>query len=73
MPDMVPVDSKLIAAVRYDEEAEHLYIEFKRNDAVWRYDDIDQNTADDLRAAASIGRYFLQNVKGKYKETKISG
>lgn len=73
MPDMIPVDSSLIAAVGYDAEEWRLYIEFKRNGAVWRYDDVDQSTADELREAVSIGKYFLRNIKGMYEETKISG
>jgi hypothetical protein len=70
--DRTPVVSSNIAAVGFDAAAGTLEVEFK-NGAV--YDYAGATTADfaGITAAASPGRYLLQNVRGKLAATKVSG
>ena len=64
------VKSGIISSLGYDSTTSTLEVEFKSGD-VWQYEGVDLQTYNSLRLADSIGKYFLANIKGKYKETKV--
>jgi hypothetical protein len=59
------VTSSDIASIGYDEATETLEIEFHAT-GVYRYFSVSKSVADEFRASPSPGKYFLQNIKGKY-------
>jgi len=63
--NLEPVDSSLIKAIGYDTPTLVLSVEF-HNGKVTNYADVSPDTHAALIGADSIGRYFLQNIKGKY-------
>ncbi|MEO1375043.1 MAG: KTSC domain-containing protein [Cyanobacteria bacterium J06635_10] len=67
---MLPVASNMANAIGYDSENEVLQIEFN-NGAVYQYSDIDEDTWEDLYTSEAVGRYFNQNIKGKYLSQRI--
>jgi hypothetical protein len=68
---MQPVDSSFIAFVGYDAESETLAIQMHNSSDVFHYADVPQSVADEFVAADSIGRYFVENIKGQYSSTRI--
>lgn len=60
-----PVVSSDIASIGYDAGTQTLEIEFKAT-GVYRYFSVPATVAAELRATPSPGKYFLQNIKGKY-------
>jgi steroid delta-isomerase-like uncharacterized protein len=67
-----PVVSSDIASVGYDEALQTLEIEFKAT-GVYRYFSVPASVAAELRATPSPGKFFLQNIKGKYAWEKSAG
>ena len=60
-----PVVSSDIASVGYDGASETLEVEFKAT-GVYRYFSVPQAVAEDFQHTPSPGKFFLQNIKGKY-------
>jgi len=77
IPDYVQmqhVTSSMIKEVGYDEESLHLYVTFfggKKGAESWRYDGVTNKVYEQLMAAASIGKYFLSNIRGHYTAHKL--
>ncbi len=67
---MLPVASPMASAIGYDSENEVLQIEFNSG-AVYQFSDIDEDTWEDLYASEAVGRYFNQNIKGRYQSQRI--
>ncbi|PLZ99950.1 KTSC domain-containing protein [Fischerella thermalis CCMEE 5268] len=67
---MLPMNSSMANAIGYDGDRNILQIEF-HNGAVYQYSDIDQDTWQDLHQADSIGKFFNENVRGKYQYKRI--
>ena len=65
-----PVTSSNIAAIGYDQETSTLIVEF-RNGSIYGYDDVPPETADEMKASDSPGRYFHQKVGGKFAATQL--
>lgn len=65
-----PVKSGIISSLGYDSKSSTLEVEFKSGD-VWQYEGVELQQWNSLLMAASIGKYFLENIKGKFKETKV--
>jgi len=69
------VESSQLASVGYDVEKQILEIEFKgRTDTsggIYQYFEVPQHVHHDLMHAESIGRYFGQNVRGKFNFDKL--
>jgi len=63
--DRQPVVSSDIASIGYDEASETLEIEFKAT-GVYRYFSIPRSVAEEFQRTPSPGKFFRQNVKGKY-------
>jgi KTSC domain len=66
-----PVSSSDVASISYDEATQTLEIEFKAT-GVYRYFSVPKPVFDELSATPSPGKYFLQNIKGKFAWEKAS-
>lgn len=67
---MLPMNSSMANAIGYDSNTNILQIEF-HNGAVYQYSEIDQDTWQDLHQADSVGKFFNENVRGKYQYERI--
>jgi hypothetical protein len=67
-----PLQSSDIASVGYDETAGTLEIEF-RGTGVYRYFSVPRCVYDEMIRTPSPGRFFLQQIKGKYAWERASG
>ncbi|MFA7419459.1 MAG: KTSC domain-containing protein [Melioribacteraceae bacterium] len=65
------VDSSMVASVGYESNTATLEIEFKNGGAIWQYYDVPESNYYELISASSIGKYFLNNIKGQYSENRI--
>ena len=65
------ISSEMIQSFGYDEENGILEIEFKKGGSIWQYYEFAEIHWNDFYYAESKGRYFLQNIKGRYREAKI--
>lgn len=63
---MLPVDSSMAAAVGYDSEEQVLQVEFY-NGVVYQYSGVEAETWEDLQSTDSIGKFFNQEIKGRYE------
>ena len=61
----VPVSSSNLAAVGYDEGTRVMVVKFLNGD-VYKYLDVDASVHLNLMEAESVGKFFNENVKGKY-------
>ena len=61
------VDSSNVARWRYDPDTKVLEIQFNGSDVTYSYDSVPQDAADGMQYAASIGQYFHQNIKNRYR------
>ena len=68
--EMVPVNSKNLAAVGYDPNSAVLCIEFKDGSA-YEYFDVPQHEHDGLMSAESHGKYANQNIYKRYRQNKV--
>lgn len=64
------VESSNIASVGYDSQTSTLEIEF-HSGATYQYFDVPRKEFVGLLNAPSVGKYFLQHVKGAYNFTKL--
>ena len=65
---MIPVRSSNIASVGY--ESGTLHIRF-HSGGLYRYSNVPASVYQGLMSAASKGRYFHANIKGRYGDTRI--
>lgn len=65
-----PVQSSSIASIGYDENSATLEIEFL-NGGVYQYFDVPKNIYDEIMAAGSQGQYLAQNIKGRFRFSKV--
>lgn len=63
--DWIKVDSKNIAAVRYDEETETLFVKFNYG-TTYEYLNVPKTEYDALMAAESKGKYHHLKIKSQY-------
>ncbi|MDJ0736581.1 MAG: KTSC domain-containing protein [Nostocaceae cyanobacterium] len=63
---MLPVNSSMANALGYDDEKQILQLEF-HDGSVYQYSGIDDDTWEDLHQADSVGRFFHNEIKGKYE------
>ena len=66
------VHSSSLAAVGYDPVTSSLEIEFKSG-AAYRYSNVAAEAVRELLDAPSMGRYFVQEIKGRYPYARIEG
>jgi len=65
------VNSSMIASVGYDVATGTLEIEFKNGGAVWQYFDVPEHIGHGFESNASLGQYFLANIKNQYRESRV--
>lgn len=63
-------DSTNIARLIYNDETGVLDVEF-RSGKTYRYHDVDYDTWNGLIEADSVGRYFNQNIRDRFKQEVI--
>ena len=66
-----PVDSTVVASIGYDFKLEILEIEFHFQHAVYQYEDVPSDIWEEFKAAESKGKYFNQQIRHTYFESKI--
>lgn len=72
MRDIKIPESSNIAAVRYDDDAETLQVDFKNGGATYEYYKVPKDVAEGFETAGSAGKYFHANiVKGGFDYKKI--
>lgn len=69
---MLPVSSSMANAVGYDADNEILQVEF-HNGSVYQYSDVDEQTWSDLCQTNSVGSFYNNEIKGKYRSIQIEG
>lgn len=67
---MYPVNSSQISYIGYDEETKELFITFK-NGSTYKYEDVPEDIYKILLSSPTKGKYFADNIKDKYKTTKL--
>jgi len=67
-----PVQSTALQSVGYDAKAKILELEFRDNGGVWQYFGITPSTYKKFINSSSLGRFFVEKVKGKYQELKVN-
>jgi hypothetical protein len=67
-----PVVSSDIASIGFDATTETLEIEFKAT-GIYRYFSVPKTVAEEFQRTPSPGKFFLQNIKGKYAWEKMGG
>ncbi len=65
MPEMIPVESSNIEAIRYDAIEQKLFVRFKTG-RLYSYQGVSKDIFDEFMAAESKGRYFVQHIKLNY-------
>ena len=68
--DRAPVSSNSLASVGYEQSSLTLEIEFPRG-AIYQYFDVPVGEFHGLMQAESHGRYFITNIKDRYRYTKL--
>jgi len=66
----VAVDSSALSAVGYDPATNVLELEFVEGD-VYRYFAVPRRIHRELLAAESLGRYFLTNIRDRYRHQRL--
>jgi hypothetical protein len=64
------VQSSNIASIGYDENSATLEIEFL-NGGVYQYFDVPKKVYDEIMVASSHGQYLAQNIKGRFRFSKV--
>lgn len=64
------VESSMIHAAGYDEQARELEVVFN-NGGIYRYRDVDKEVYEELLQAESKGRYMRAHVIGVYADYKV--
>ena len=65
-----PVSSSNSLELGYSEASMTLELMFA-NGWVYQYFDVPPNVAHDLEAAASLGQYFNQHIRGQYRYARV--
>lgn len=68
--DMIPVSSRNLEYIGYDERLMLLQIQF-RNQAIYEYYDVPKNIYIGLITASSADGYFREYVKNVYRYSKV--
>lgn len=69
-PDFVKVDSSLVSEVAYDAAEATLHVKFT-NGQRYAYYDVAPKLHAELMQSKSIGRFFGENVRGKFRHSMI--
>ena len=66
-----PVESKLIAAIGWEDDVLQVEFRHKTKNPVYNYLDFPKETHAALMAAPSKGKFFLREIKPKYRYEKV--
>jgi len=69
---LTTVESSMIHAVGYDDDARELEVVFN-NGGIYRYVDVGKDEYEELLEAESKGRYMRAHIIGVYADYKVSG
>lgn len=69
----MPVDSSNLKTIGYDEARRILAIEFLSSGHVLHYDGFPPEKFEELGAAASRGKFYAREIKGKYPARPMTG
>lgn len=69
---MLPVNSSMANSVGYDSEQQILQVEFYTG-AVYQYAGVEPDTWEDLHLTDSIGRFFNDEIRGRYQCERVDG
>lgn len=67
---MYPVNSSQLSYIGYDEDTQELYITFIKGDT-YKYNLVPEQVYKEFLSSASVGKYYINNIRGKYNSTKI--
>lgn len=65
------INSEMILSFGYDPGMGILEIEFRKGGTVWQYYEFSEISWNEFYNSESRGRYFLQNIKGRYREARV--
>lgn len=68
----VRVKSRMLAAVAYDHDWHHLYLEFRSGD-IYCYWDVPVHRYEELLAADSKGKYVRRHILNQYRTSEFTG
>ena len=71
MFEKVTSTSSMIKSFAYDEDAKILAVTFKNN-SEWYYHNVPEKIFNDMKESDSHGKFFLANIKGKYRDQPFS-
>lgn len=70
-PEQVPVVSSDLLSVGYASKQNELWVRFRTSSSVcYVYSDVPAHVYTDLMTAASLGRFFHQNVRDVYQRPR---
>lgn len=64
------IQSSMIDSVGYDPASKTLEVEFTSG-PIWEYWAVSPDMYNALMSAPSAGKYFLQNIRGKFQERQV--
>lgn len=67
--NMIPVNSNTINSIGYNLQTNTLYVSF--DNGTYRYNNVPQQEYINLMNASSKGEYHKENIKWKYKYSKV--
>lgn len=67
---MHPVESSNISYIGYDYDTQELYITFIKGDT-YKYDNVPEQVFKEFLEASSVGKYYINNIRGQYTSNKI--
>jgi hypothetical protein len=69
-PEMIPVDSSSVERVGHDADQQELHVQF-HDGSTYVYSNVDDETFQELRQAASVGSYFNRVIKPSHSYQKL--
>jgi len=67
----IPLDSSMIEAAAYDTKSKTLYLQFVNTGKVFAYEDVPEDTFQELLAADSVGRFVRAEILGAYVDYHV--
>jgi hypothetical protein len=65
MEETIRPDSSMIEEYSYDDETQTLTVTFRKG-GTYSYSGVQEEVFESMKSADSVGRFFLQNIKGQY-------
>ena len=68
---MEPVESSFICRIGYDAATETLAVQMHNCSDIFHYQGVPAKMAAEFRSAESVGRYFVDHIKGRYESERV--